>query len=51
MLRWLLWVLATSICLPAQAQLTAPVRNGDTTITVTGRKTRDVRPFGAEQAQ
>ena len=36
MLRWLLFALGTAVSLPAHAQLTAPVKNGDTTITVTG---------------
>jgi tetratricopeptide (TPR) repeat protein len=41
MLRWLLYVLGLAVSLPAHAQLTAPVKNGDTTITVTGTRTRE----------
>ena len=41
MMRWLLFVLGTAVSLPAHAQLTAPVKNGDTTITVTGTRTRE----------
>lgn len=46
MKRWLACVLASVLGLPAHAQLTAPVRNGDTTITVTGTRPRtgDTRP-------
>jgi tetratricopeptide (TPR) repeat protein len=40
MMRWLLFVVATAVSLPAHAQLTGPVRNGETTITVTGTRTR-----------
>lgn len=36
MMRWLLFVAGTALSLPAHAQLTGPVKNGDTTITVTG---------------
>ena len=41
MMRWLLFVVGAAVSLPAQAQLTAPVKNGDTTITVTGSMTRE----------
>jgi hypothetical protein len=41
MLRWLLFVLGTAVSLPAHAQLTAPVKNSDTTITVTGTRDRE----------
>src|SRR5688572_33066950 len=41
MLRSLLFVVGIAVSLPAQAQLTAPVKNGDTTITVTGTRTRE----------
>lgn len=41
MMRWLLFVVGTAVSLPAHAQLTAPVRNGETTITVTGPRTRE----------
>jgi tetratricopeptide (TPR) repeat protein len=41
MLRWLLFVLGLAVSVPAHAQLTAPVKNGDTTITVTGTRTRE----------
>ena len=41
MLRWLLFVLGTAVSLPAHAQLTAPVKNSDATITVTGTRTRE----------
>jgi hypothetical protein len=37
-LRGLFFVLGTAASLPANAQLTAPVKNGDTTITVTGTR-------------
>ncbi|MGN7160050.1 hypothetical protein [Sphingomonas sp. SAFR-052] len=40
MLRSLVCVLTLAISLPAQAQLTGPVKNGDQTITVTGARTR-----------
>ncbi|PXA97246.1 hypothetical protein DMC47_14805 [Nostoc sp. 3335mG] len=36
-------VLALAISLPAQAQLTGPVRNGDQTITVTGTRPREAK--------
>lgn len=45
-MRWLALVLASALSVPAHAQLTAPVRNGDTTITVTG-----TRPRGETQAE
>src|SRR5512138_1206536 len=38
MLRWLLLVLVTVASLPAHAQLTAPLKNGQTTITVMGNR-------------
>ncbi len=38
MLRWLLFALGTAVSLPAHAQLTAPVKSGDTTITVIGNR-------------
>jgi len=38
MMRWLLFVVGAAVSFPAQAQLTAPVRNGETTITVTGAR-------------
>jgi hypothetical protein len=41
MLRTLLFVVGIAVSLPAHAQLTAPVKNGDTTITVTGTRTRE----------
>jgi tetratricopeptide (TPR) repeat protein len=41
MLRSLVFVVVIAVSLPAHAQLTAPVKNGDTTITVTGTRTRD----------
>ena len=41
MMRWLLFVVGMAVSLPAHAQLTAPVKNGDTTITVTGTRTRE----------
>jgi hypothetical protein len=41
MLRWLLFVLGPAVSLAAHAQLTAPVKNNETTITVTGTKTRE----------
>jgi hypothetical protein len=41
MLRSLLFVVGIAVSLPAHAQLTAPVKNGDTTITVTGTRTRE----------
>jgi hypothetical protein len=36
--RWLFFVLGAAVNLPAHAQLTAPVKSGDTTITVTGTR-------------
>lgn len=45
-MRWLAVVLAAMSSLPAHAQLTAPVRNGDTTITVIG-----TRPRGEARAE
>jgi tetratricopeptide (TPR) repeat protein len=41
MMRWLLFVVVTALSLPAHAQLAAPVKNGDTTITVTGTRFRE----------
>jgi hypothetical protein len=41
MMRCLLVVLGLAASLPVHAQLTAPVKNGDTTITVTGTRTRE----------
>ena len=41
MLRASLFVVAISVSLPAFSQLTAPVKNGDTTITVTGIRDRE----------
>ncbi len=41
MMRSLLFVLGMAASLPAHAQLTAPVKNGDTTITVTGTRARE----------
>jgi|ADGO01.1.fsa_nt_gi hypothetical protein len=38
MLRWMLLALGTAASLPAHAQLTAPIKNGDTTITVVGNR-------------
>ncbi|UUL82214.1 tetratricopeptide repeat protein [Sphingomonas qomolangmaensis] len=43
MMRWLLVVVGAALSLPAHAQLTAPVKNGETTITVTGTKIRDAK--------
>jgi hypothetical protein len=40
MTRWLLFVAAAAVSLPAHAQLTAPVKNGDMPITVTSTRTR-----------
>jgi hypothetical protein len=37
-MRWLLFVLGTAVSLPAHAQLTAPVKNDETSITVTGTR-------------
>jgi hypothetical protein len=41
MMRRLLFILGTALSLTAHAQLTAPVKNNDTTITVTGTRTRE----------
>jgi hypothetical protein len=41
MMRWLFFAVGAVLSLPAHAQLTAPVKNGDTTITVTGSRTRE----------
>ncbi|MBO9623341.1 MAG: hypothetical protein J7500_11585 [Sphingomonas sp.] len=41
MMRWSFLVVGMALSLPAHAQLTGPVKNGDTTITVTGTKPRD----------
>src|SRR5687767_14619857 len=41
MTRWLLFVAAAAVSLPAHAQLTAPVKNGDMPITVTSTRTRE----------
>jgi hypothetical protein len=41
MMRSLLFVVGIAVSLPAHAQLTAPVKNGDTTITVTGTRDRE----------
>jgi hypothetical protein len=41
MLRSLLFIVGIATSLPAHAQLTAPVKNGDTTITVTGIRARE----------
>jgi hypothetical protein len=41
MMRSLLFVVGIAVSLPAHAQLTAPVKNGDTTITVTGINKRE----------
>jgi hypothetical protein len=41
MMRSLVFVIVMSVSLPTHAQLTAPVKNGDTTITVTGTRTRE----------
>lgn len=38
MMRWLLFVLGAAVSLPAHAQLTEPVKNGDMTIIVTGTR-------------
>jgi len=38
MMRWWLFVVCMVVTLPAHAQLTAPVKNGDLTITVTGTR-------------
>jgi tetratricopeptide (TPR) repeat protein len=41
MMRSLLFVVAVAVSLQAHAQLTAPVKSGDTTITVTGTRARE----------
>ncbi len=41
MMRWLLFIVGAAVMLPAQAQLTAPVKNGGTTIVVTGNRSRE----------
>jgi hypothetical protein len=41
MMRSLLFFVGMAVGLQAHAQLTAPVKNGDTTITVTGTRTRE----------
>ena len=41
MMRSLLFVVGIVVSLPVHAQLTAPVKNGDTTITVTGTRNRE----------
>ena len=41
MMRSMFCVVGIAAGLPAHAQLTAPVKNGDTTITVTGTRTRE----------
>ena len=41
MMRWLLFLVGAAVSLPAHAQLTAPVKNGETTIMVTGSRTRE----------
>ncbi len=41
MMRAFLFVVGVAVSLPALAQLTAPVKNGDTTITVTGIRDRE----------
>src|SRR5687768_14680826 len=38
MMRWMLFVIGAALSLPAHAQLTGPVKNGDMTITITGIK-------------
>ena len=43
MLRSLLLALATALCLPVHAQLTSPVKSGETTVTVTGTRSRDAK--------
>ena len=42
MMRSMLLVIVTSCCLPAHAQLTAPVKNNDNTVTVTGTREANV---------
>jgi hypothetical protein len=41
MKRWLLLIVSVAFSLPAQAQLAAPVKNGDSTIVVTGNRSRE----------
>src|SRR5688572_10218534 len=41
MMRWLLFVVGMAVSLPAHAQLTGPVKNGDMPITVTGTRTHE----------
>jgi hypothetical protein len=41
MMRWLLFVVGAAVSFPAHAQLTAPVKNGDMPITVTGSRARE----------
>jgi hypothetical protein len=41
MMRSLLFVVGIAVSLPALSQLTAPVKNGDTTVTVTGIRDRE----------
>ena len=41
MKRWLLFILGVAVSVPAQAQLAAPVKNGDSTIVVTGNRSRE----------
>ncbi len=41
MKRWLLLILGVAVSVPAQAQLAAPVKNGDSTIVVTGNRNRE----------
>jgi hypothetical protein len=43
MLRWLLAMGCAIVASPAHAQLSAPVKNGDTTITVTANKLREAK--------
>jgi len=42
MIRPLLFIVAVAVSLPAQAQLTAPVKNGSSTIIVTGNRAREL---------
>lgn len=44
MMRSLLFVVGVALSVPAQAQLTAPVKNGDLTITVTGARSNTDKP-------
>jgi hypothetical protein len=41
MMRWLPFVIGMAVVLPAHAQLTAPVKNEETSITVTGTRLRE----------